>query len=170
MKESDNSSFDWITEEWFRRVRQNQHIHYRCADYFARLNRMLGLPTIAFSTIVGTAIFASIERDASGWLRIFIGLISISAAVLASLQTFLGYSERSEKHRITSARYAAIRRQLELVRSIPIDNEKYERELASIKQAMDSTAESAPQVPQKITKKVTQTLEEISLPQKSLVP
>ena len=37
------------------------------------------------------------------------------AAVLASLQTFLGFSERAEKHRFTAASYSSVCRHLELL-------------------------------------------------------
>ena len=79
---NNQSYYQKILEEWFRRVRQNQHIHYKCADYYSNLNQLLGIPSIILATIVGTAVFSSIENDASGWIKIIVGLASISAAVL----------------------------------------------------------------------------------------
>jgi hypothetical protein len=73
-----------------------------------------GLPAIIFSTIVGTSVFASLNNDnIPQWAKIAVGLISVVAAVLMALQTFLGFSERAEKHRTTAVRYGAVGRQIE---------------------------------------------------------
>ena len=104
-----------LIQEWFRRARQNQRIHYRCTDYFSKKSKQLGIPTIAISVFVGSAVFASIEHETSGAVKIGLGLLSVLAAVLAGLQTFLSYAERAEKHRTTSAAYASVRRELELM-------------------------------------------------------
>src|SRR5207248_3345936 len=46
-------------------------------------------------------------------LQITTGIASVVAAVLAALQTFLGLSDRAEKHRLAGAKYGALGRQLE---------------------------------------------------------
>ena len=140
-----------LVQEWFRRSRQNQRLHYRCADYFSKRNRWLGIPAIVISTLVGSAVFASVEHEASGTLKIALGMLSIVAAVLASLQTFLSYSERAERHRITSARYASVGRQLELLAATDeLSSSDSKARLSSVLQALDSCAEAAPHVPQSI--------------------
>jgi hypothetical protein len=49
---------------------------------------LLGIPTIILSAGVGTAVFASLNKQAMGnSIKLVFGLISIMAAVLASLQT-----------------------------------------------------------------------------------
>lgn len=72
---------------------------------------------IALSTIVGTSVFASIQKQPELWVEITVGLASVLAAVLASLQTFLGYSARAEKHRVAGAKYGALGRELEVLRA-----------------------------------------------------
>src|SRR6266540_2417770 len=52
------------------------------------------------------------EQVASGW-RIAIGVVSVLAAVLASLQTFLRFQERAEKHRAAAELWASIRREID---------------------------------------------------------
>ncbi len=150
-----------LVQEWFRRARRNQRLHYQCADHFARRNRLLGIPAIVISSLVGSAVFASVEHEASGEMKIALGLLSIFAAVLASLQTFLSYSERAERHRITSARYASVRRQLELLAAVsdPSSPEIAIR-LSAVQQALDSCAEAAPQVPQTIDAQVKREFDE----------
>src|SRR5947209_1418110 len=78
-----------LITDWFRRARESQRIHYECGTRYSRLNYLLGIPTIMLSAAVGTAVFASLDKDTSGSVRIILGLISMFAAVFASLQTFL---------------------------------------------------------------------------------
>lgn len=145
---------DNLITDWFRRVRENQFIHYACGNHFSRLNYWLGVPTIALTTMVGTAVFTSLDNQAIGNYKIIIGIISILASVLAALQTFLGYSQRAEKHRLTASGYAAIRRELELLKTSPIqDTGELTNKLESIKIHLDHLAESAQEVPGKIWQK-----------------
>src|SRR2546421_2594241 len=95
-----------LLTDWFRRARESQRTHYECGTRFSRFNYWLGIPTIILSTAVGTAVFASLEQQSvPAWIKIVIGLVSILAAVLASLQTFLGFAQRADKHRIAGAGY-----------------------------------------------------------------
>src|SRR5258706_261970 len=112
-----NSDAETLLADWFRRARESQFIHYECGAWFGRLNLLLGIPAIVLSTAVGTAVFASIETSVTGPQRIAVGLISILAAILASLQTFLGFSERADKHRTAGSEYGGVRRGLELLRT-----------------------------------------------------
>ena len=166
MESSDTKNMDasaqTLVQEWFRRARQNQRIHYQCADHFDKKNRWLGIPAIFISTLVGSAVFATVEHEASGLMKIALGLFSILAAVLASLQTFLAYPERAERHRITSARYASVRRELELLAATSdINSSEFQNRLAAVRQSLDACAEGAPHVPQRIEGRVVKLLDSI---------
>jgi hypothetical protein len=67
-----------------------------------------GIPAVVLSTVVSTSVFASLLKQPDPWLQITLGFASVAAALLASLQTFLSYSERAEKHRIAGAKYGAL--------------------------------------------------------------
>src|SRR6185369_2622736 len=101
----------------YNRVSITQRAHYLSADHFGRRKYWLGIPAVVLSTLVGTAVFASLQKQPEFWLQIAIGLASVLAAVLAGLQTFLGYTERAEKHRIAGAKYGALGRELEILRA-----------------------------------------------------
>jgi hypothetical protein len=137
-----------LLTDWFRRVRESQFIHYECGVWFSRLNFLLGIPTIVLSTAVGTAVFASLESSGTGAQRILVGLVSIVAAVLASLQTFLRFSERADRHRATGSGYGAVRRSLEYLKTFPPgDEDSLKRPFDEIRQQMDALAKEAPEVP-----------------------
>jgi hypothetical protein len=73
----------------------------------------LGVPTIVFATVVGSSVFASLDAQVDPSLKIILGLVSITSAVLASLQTFYNFADRAETHRVTSMKYKAMIRELE---------------------------------------------------------
>lgn len=144
-----------LLTDWFRRARESQYIHYECGVWFSRLNYLLGIPAIVMSTAVGTAVFASLETSATGTQKILVGLVSIVAAVLASLQTFLRFSERAEAHRATGSGYGAIRRSLEYLKTFPpADEEELKRAFNEVKKQMDALAKEAPEVPSRMKKKL----------------
>lgn len=144
-----------LVTDWFRRVRESQRVHYECGTHFSRRNLHLGIPAIVLSASVGTAVFASLETAAAGHMRIVVGLVSIAAAVLASLQTFLGYAERADRHRTAGAEYGGVRRSLELLKTIPPQSEQELRTiLDNIKNRMDDLAKNCPEVPSWLKDKV----------------
>jgi len=147
-----------LIADWFRRVRESQHVHYACANHFSRLNYILGIPTIVITSVVGTAVFVSLEKQDIADYKILVGLLSMLAAVLASLQTFLGFAERSEKHRLAGAGYAAVRRHVELLATFPPADEELEQSLMDIKNEMDSLAKSSPEVPRAVVRQLDEEL------------
>lgn len=106
-----------VLEDWYQRVAVTQRAHYLSADHFGARKYWLGIPSVVLSTLVGTSVFATVQKQPELWLQITVGLASVVAALLASLQTFLGYAERAEKHRIAGAKYGALGRELEQIRA-----------------------------------------------------
>lgn len=137
-----------LLHEWYRRAAVTQYAHYLSADHFGARKYWLGIPVVVLSTLVGTSIFATIERQPELWLQIAIGLASVTSALLASLQTFMGYAERAEKHRMAGARYGALGRELEQMRA---SHTEYATEtIAEIRRRIDDLALEAPNNPLKI--------------------
>ena len=79
----------------------------------------MGIPAIIFASVVGTAIFAGLEKNSpkAPW----VAFASISAAVLTALQTFLRFSERAAEHATAGDWYSAIRRDVEQILHLPVD-------------------------------------------------
>jgi hypothetical protein len=134
-----------LLKQWYERAGISQKAHHYSAEHFGNRSRQFGVPTIVLTTIVGTSVFASLGNNVNKWLQIFVGLLSIAAAVLAALQTFLGYTERGEKHRSAAAKYGAIGRELEamLVSTQPPSD----TELADVRKRLDALALETPNTP-----------------------
>ena len=79
-----------VLDEWYLRVSVTQRAHYLSADRYGNKKYCLGIPAVCLSTFVGTSVFATLqEKPDEPWLQISIGLASVAAALLTSLQTFL---------------------------------------------------------------------------------
>lgn len=136
--------------KWIRRARESQMSHYDMADRLSARERRIGWLVTVLSAFVGTAVFASLSTPPlSIGMRIFVGLVSVTAAVSAVLQTFLRYAGRAEKHRAAGARYGAVRRRLEAVFAGDADA-RDAHYLASIRIELDRLAEDSPNVPPRV--------------------
>jgi hypothetical protein len=140
-----------VLDEWYERASVTQRAHYLSADYFGRRRYWLGIPAVVLSTIVGTTVFASLQKQPEAWLQISVGLASVVAALLASLQTFLGYSERAEKHRVAGAKYGALGRELEVMRAL--QEAPAQEIIAEVRKRLDSLALESPNNPLPIYRK-----------------
>ncbi|MDQ4130721.1 MAG: SLATT domain-containing protein [Actinomycetota bacterium] len=84
-----DSRTEAVLEEWLARVSAAQAAHYTLASRTRKRNVLIGVPTVLFSSVVGTSLFATLTREnVNKTLRIVIGLVSFAAAALAALQTF----------------------------------------------------------------------------------
>lgn len=134
-----------LLADWHRRVYAAQSAHYASADLFRKLNYAVGVPAIVFSSIVGTAIFAGLEKDSP---RAFvIAGASIVAAVLAGLQTFLRFSERASQHANAADWYSAIRRDIEEILHLPEKCRGTAKDcLDEVRKEMNRVSQDAPEL------------------------
>jgi len=107
--------------------------------------------------VVGTSIFGTLQDNPSVHIKIAAGVLSISATILAALQTYLGFSEKSIKHKEAGARYAAIWRCLDLL-NLELRSEgdnfakKAIEELKRIVARLDEVGKESPTVPDRAYK------------------
>jgi hypothetical protein len=136
-----------LLRDWRNRAYASQIGYYMMADRFRRWNYWLGIPVVIGSSIVGTTIFASLKDDVGVPARVAFGSISLLAAVLASLQTFLRFAESATIHGASAAWYSAIRREIESTLALP-------RELRgdpkacfdSVRKEMNKVAQKSPEL------------------------
>lgn len=140
-----------LLDDWYERVAVTQRAHYYSADHFGARKYWLGIPAVVLSTVVGTSVFATVQKAPGTAMQIGVGLASVASALLASLQTFLGYTERAERHRVAGAKYGALGRELEQLRAAgsPASPE----EVSAVRKRLDDLAVESPNNPQFIYKK-----------------
>src|SRR6266545_3847018 len=132
--------------DWERRTAAAAEVHFQTAEGLSRWNLFLGIPVL--SAIVGTSVFATLTDDVNVGLRIAAGTVSVIAAVLASVQTFLRFGARAEQHRVAAERWSAIRREIEKARALSAEQVGDPKQLLDdIKARMDEAADKAPAMP-----------------------
>ncbi|MCI0410846.1 MAG: SLATT domain-containing protein, partial [Acidobacteria bacterium] len=105
-----------LLKDWRQRMAAASEAHYKLASGLRKKNLMLGVPVVIFSSIVGTSLFATLADPEAGIppaFKITVGSISVAAAILSALQTFLRFGERAEKHVVAADWYAAVRRDID---------------------------------------------------------
>ena len=118
------------------------------------MNYLLGIPVVVLSSLVGTSIFYSLQQQLSKKFQFFFCVTSILVPVLAALQTFLRFGERTSKHQTTASEYGSIKREIQQL--LAVENNFSAKELNEvtnrIRDRMDFIAKEAPGVPTYIMK------------------
>jgi hypothetical protein len=105
-----------LLAEWQAWAHVFSKSHRRAALRLERRHYWLGIPSTFMGAIVGTTIFGTLEKAAASWpLKIGLAVVSMSAACLVALQTFLRYLERAGQHNLAHAEYEDIARSIELL-------------------------------------------------------
>jgi hypothetical protein len=134
-----------LLEDWRNRVYAAQAAHYASADRFRLLNYFVGVPAAIFSSIVGTALFTGLEKGSPQTL--LVGSVSIVAAILAALQTFLRFAERASQHATAGDWYSAIRRDIEQILHLsPTDRGSPKDCLDDVRKEMNRVGQNSPEL------------------------
>jgi hypothetical protein len=106
----------------------------------------LGTPAVILSAIVGSAIFATISSAPELWLIISTGTASVVAAVLTALQTFFGFSDLANKHRVAGAAFAAFKRDLDIF-AIKLKSVSTMNEVGEVAERFNKLQQNSPDIP-----------------------
>lgn len=108
-----NMNTEDLLKQWLVGIRIAHIQQYLASNHSEKMHKRLGIPTVLLGTVVGTSVFASLDANPLAWVKIAIGLLSVASAVLAALQTFMGYTEKCADHKAAAIRYGKLRRELE---------------------------------------------------------
>lgn len=140
----------WTLRNWQRGLRINHIAHHRAAARDATLGLALGVTVVVLSTIVGTAIFATLNQSPSTAAKTVAGLFSVAAGVFGALQTFLRFPQRQAAHHEAAVKYGALRREIEAVLGLPHSEQNLGQLLSDLRLRWDEIDAGAPAVSQRI--------------------
>jgi hypothetical protein len=143
-------------QKWRNGIKIAHNSHIQAATYYTRRGRMLGIPVVILTTIIGTAVFTSIatNNQAAIALQITAGLLSMAAATLSSLYTFLNYGGLAERHRTAAVKYGNLRREVEQLLCFLEGKTDLDATMKEVRIKWDAVDLEAPEIPQKIHDKV----------------
>jgi hypothetical protein len=134
-----------LLEDWHHRVYAAQTAHYASADLFRTLNYIVGVPAVILSSVVGTSLFAGLDKDSPR--TVLVASTSIVAAILGALQTFLRFAERATLHASAADWYSAIRRDIEEILHLPVGDRGAPKEcLDEVRKEMNRAAQDSPEL------------------------
>ena len=81
-----------LLEGWHKGLRILQIGNFEASTYYGKLGKRFGVPVVITTSIVSSAIFATMGDSQYSAIQLAAGLVSILATLLSSLQTFLGYA------------------------------------------------------------------------------
>jgi len=136
---------DQLLTGWLIHCHKARDRHDEAARKYAKGQFAMGIPSLILSTVVGTSVFSAMSSKEAPML--WVGLLSILAAVLAALQTFMDFGGRSDKHRNAAVKYkSAIRLLEESIVQQKQGTVLTKDEIATIRTTLDSLEETAPVV------------------------
>jgi len=137
-----------LLAKWHRRMCACQHAYYAEAERLRRLHYCLGIPAVVLSSIVGSAVFASLEKqEVSLEARLMVAIISVTAAILAGLQTFLRLSETAAAHGTAADWFSAIKRDIEQLQALQESDRGQPRAcIEGLRKEINKVSQNAPQL------------------------
>jgi hypothetical protein len=141
-----------LLEDWHHRVYAAQTAHYASADRFRTLNYIVGVPAVILSSVVGTSLFAGLDKDSPRTM--LVASTSILAAILGALQTFLRFAERATLHATAADWYSAIRRDIEEILHLPVEDRGTPKDcLDEVRKEMNRAAQDSPELSARVWEK-----------------
>ena len=142
---------------WLIHAHKGRDRHDSAARIYERSKYAVGIPALVVSTIVSTSVFSAVASQAESPVSLWVGMLSVGAAVLAALQIFLDYPARAERHRAAGVKYKAIIRSVEhllasLATALPVTDDQ----ITQIQQKLDELEDSAPVIMPRIYSRVEQ--------------
>jgi hypothetical protein len=142
-----------LAQHTLRGLRISHKAHRRAAAAFDRRATFLGVATVIVTTVAGTTYFSSAASSSAFALKVLAGCLSITAAVLAALQTALKYTERCAAHGAVGHHYGILRRSTEeLLATVSKTgaDEAWVEALKAIRKSWNDIDDGAPHVPQEM--------------------
>lgn len=139
-----------LAERLRLRSHRSARAHFLAGKRLSRLHLLLGVPNIALTAIVGTAIFSSLSSSYGELVVLGAGVLTALAAVLAALQTFLRHGEIAAQHRLAGVQFASLKRELDVfILEVRSHSQPIERRIDALRELSSRFGrieESAPDV------------------------
>jgi hypothetical protein len=153
-------SLGQLLSGWLIHSHKARDRHDLASRTYAKGQYALGIPALVVSTVVGTSLFSALASKEVPAL--WVGLLSIAAAALTAVQTFMDFGGRSDKHRIAAVKYKGSIRTIEyLLMRLSTSANVTDEDLAALRSHLDTLEESAPVVMPRIYDTVEKRYEDV---------
>lgn len=152
---------------WLIHAHKGRDRHDLSARIYERGRYAFGIPTLIVSTIVGTSVFSALStHTAPDW---WIGVLSVLAAVLSALQTFLDFPTRAERHRTAGVKYKAVIRIVEQALTQAGEGAApTPAEVSALRSRLDTLEDEAPVIMPRVFDRIEKRYADLSFVQQAL--
>lgn len=141
-------------ETWYTEARRSRAGNQIAATRYQDLGRGLGAASAALTAFVGGSLFTSWSaNETNAAVQITTGTISVAAAVLVVVITFLGFSAKSVQHQQASVKFGEIVHDLEALHAADHTEDEWTTELEQVKKALNDAASDSPILPRRFFNK-----------------
>ena len=147
---------DKLLAAWGGRSADRERINFGASHYYRAWNFRIGIPLVVFSALAASKVFKIGENSSNIWISLVTNLVTIGIPILAGLQTFLRFGELAEKHRVMAAKYGALKREVQQILALPLDQRGDPHKLLdTIRTRYDALELEEPQIPRSLWETVT---------------
>ncbi|SDJ99746.1 hypothetical protein SAMN04488540_11717 [Ferrimonas sediminum] len=135
-----------LTQNWIDRLGDAQVGHYKCSERLYTYANWSGVALICSTTIVTASLFLH-DFGGNPWVgKYIIPAISIIAAILSGVVSFVRFAERAELHRAAASRYGKLRRELDQIGILSnrLSPEEYSAKLEKLRLEWEYISADAP--------------------------
>lgn len=157
-----------LLKKWYKESKAQNWKHLKASRHFGFMNNLLGVPVVAGVATAATASFGSIDTESKCTnnvvLQYIISVGLMILAILGAVNTFLKYSELSEKHTNSATRFRNFSNSIESELVLPRDDRLNGK--IFIKQAQkrfNELIEICPVIPQWVDKSYKKHLDNMKL-------
>lgn len=143
----DGQEADALLFTWERRAMLATFAHSNSANRCAAWDVRLGSISVVLTAIVGTSVFAALQKDFNTAARIAVGILTVGAAASSAVHVFAALPDRKAAYERAARRHAAVRRRIESARAkLAASGGSFDawEEIGAIREEMDSVAASSP--------------------------
>jgi hypothetical protein len=149
-----------LLNDWHRRAYAAQCAYYQQAERFRKLHYRLGICTVILTSAAGATIFVDKVKapdKLTTYLQSGAGIVSLLAAVLAGLQTFLRPGQAATEYGFAAHWYAAIRRDIEQLQALPEGMRGEPKAcLDSLRKEMNKASQKSPELGETVWQRFAQ--------------
>lgn len=132
--------------QWKQRCGLTSFAHHRVQAKYDKRHIRLGVSLMICTTAMGTSSFAELG-ESQPVVGALIVVLTISAGILAGIQTFLDYKTVGEKHKVAASGWEDLRWEIESVlASTPEDRDIARTELTKVNEAAKKLRKQSPTI------------------------
>lgn len=131
-----NDYHEELLKNWAEMSKTYSIMHSLCANHYAKLDKLLGIPVIILGALTASSIFGTSNYNDQNhfYLNYINGGLALIITALTGVNKFLGSAEKRIKHQTASFKYTSIAMNIDTMLSFSRDKRRDDPQDFSIKQ------------------------------------